>query len=112
MVIISTYRLLEQGGFLFRNPARGKLLSDMRWDIAYGQVTISWAIPDNGGLPITGFEYTIGDGRWIPIPNSANLTSFTVTGLQNGVMYSFWLRARNAVGAGGSSPLRVSATPM
>ena len=56
----------------------------------------------------TGHAYT----GWLPVPRSdASTTSHTVTGLQNGVEYSFRLRAYNSIGTGYVSDER-SATPM
>ena len=81
-----------------------------------GAVTLGWTVPAAAG--ITGHEYRQkagGDyGAWTAIPTSApseaNEDSFTVTGLSNGTLYTFQLRAVNAVG-GGVSSAEVAATP-
>ena len=72
-----------------------------------------WERPaDNGGLPITGYEYSQKEedgsfGNWTPIDNSApgeaNDTTYAVTGLKNGTIYSFMVRAVNAIGPGDPS---------
>ena len=72
-----------------------------------------WERPaDNGGLPITGYEYIQKEedgsfGNWTAIDNSApgeaNETSYAVTGLKNGTIYSFMVRAVNALGPGDPS---------
>ena len=76
-------------------------------------MTLIWERPaDNGGLPITGYEYSQKEedgsfGEWTPIDNSApgdaNETSYAVTGLKNGTIYSFRVRAVNTIGPGDPS---------
>ena len=77
------------------------------------QVTLSWNDPSDA--TITGYEYQqTTDGttsEWTPMPGSdAETTTHAVTGLTNGVQYSFAVRAVNRAGAGPSSDA-VSATP-
>ena len=76
-----------------------------------GQVTLSWNAPsDDGGSPITNYEYEVdASGNWVST-NSAT-TSTTVPSLTNGTQYSFRVRAVNAVGAGPESA-SVNATPV
>ena len=68
-----------------------------------GQVTLAWMAPaDDGGSPITGYEYEIdGSGTWMDA--GSDMTE-TVTGLMNGTSYLFRVRAVNAVGAGMPAP--------
>ena len=77
-----------------------------------GQVALSWTASSNGGSPITSWQFrlesaddgsTIGafDDAWVTIPGSgADTTSYTVVSLQNDMIYSFQVRAVNAIGAG------------
>jgi hypothetical protein len=68
------------------------------------QATLGWTVPaSNGGAAITGYtvEYTPSGGSATSV-NVAGPTSATVTGLTNGVSYSFRVLARNS--AGSSSP--------
>ena len=72
-----------------------------------------WERPaDNGGLPITGYEYIQKEedgsfGEWTSIDKSApgetNETTYAVTDLKNGTIYSFRVRAVNAIGPGDPS---------
>ena len=74
-------------------------------------VDLTWTAPEGS---VTGYEYQYraapdGEwGAWTPIPNSAALTSYRVSGLDVGA-YKFKLRAVNAAGAGPESKA-VSAT--
>ena len=73
-------------------------------------MVLVWSAPaDDGGAPVTGYEYRI-DGRnpWISI-GSTNITH-TVTGLDNGTAYVFEVRAVNRIGKSFSSN-RAEATP-
>ena len=78
-----------------------------------GAVTLSWTNP--GGDTIASHEVsTDGGTTFSDIPNSGqgqtNATGYTVTGLTNGIQYTFKLRAVNASGAGDASS--VTATPI
>ncbi len=58
--------------------------------------TLTWSAPAANGSPITGYEIKDSRGRTINCP----ATSCRVTGLTNGVWYTFQVRARNKAGAG------------
>ena len=75
-----------------------------------GQVTLTWDAPeDDGGSAITDYEYRIdGKGEWISIGSTD--TTHTVTGLVNGQVYVFQVRAVNRNRKGRASN-RVEATP-
>jgi hypothetical protein len=69
---------------------------------------LTWTAPsDNGGSVIT--DYTIeyssnGGSSWSTFTHSAsNSTSITITGLTNGVAYSYRVSAVNAIGTGASA---------
>ena len=62
------------------------------------QVSLAWDRPDDGGAPITGYEYreTYGEDTV-----TTTGTTATIRGLDRGLMYySFQVRAVNAVGEG------------
>ena len=70
-----------------------------------GEVGLAWSVPaDNGGSPVTGYEYRYAAGAAVPEGTpwqSAGLIhQLTVTGLTNGLQYAFEVRARNRVGEG------------
>ncbi len=79
--------------------------------------TLSWSAPTTGGM-VASYEYqqTVGGtpGAWMPLTTLATATgtmwTYTVTGLMNGVTYSFQVRARNAAGPGDVSNI-VTVTP-
>ena len=68
-----------------------------------GQAVLSWDAPaSDGGPAVRDYEYRI-DGRnpWISI--GSTLTTHTVTGLGNGTVYVFEVRAVNRIGPGRAS---------
>ena len=83
------------------------------------QVTLTWSTPNNNGSAILRYQYWVYDNVTetfvVPenttIPNSdADTTSFTITGLTNGVTYTVVIKAVNTVGAPDDDP--GSYTPM
>ena len=90
------------------------------------QVTLAWTAPaSDGGSAVTGYEYrykTSGEfsDEWTNVPDGSDSgndrsdeTSYTVTGLGNGVEHTFEVRAVNAVGAGGvAEATSTPATPV
>ena len=75
-----------------------------------GQIKVEWPTPANNGSAILRYQYFVIDNtdntfvvaNNTNIPNSdANTTSFTITGLTNGVSYKVGIRAVNTVGAAG-----------
>jgi len=63
------------------------------------RVTLRWTAPDNGGSPITSYQFRQRTGSkwgaWIDVGLN---TSRTVTGLKNGTSYRFEVIAINAIG--------------
>ena len=92
------------------------------------RVTLTWTAPgSDGGSAITGYRYRVSDDDgstwspdWTEVPDGTDTgsdrsdeTSFTVTGLDNGVEHTFEVRAVNAVGAGGvAEATSTPATPV
>ena len=83
------------------------------------EVTLTWELGDDGGTRITKHQYKIKKGteaygNWIDIDNSGanedNETSYTVTMLENGALYTFQVQAVNSEGGSGPSD-EDSATP-
>jgi len=59
---------------------------------------------DNGGAPVTDYEYSIDGGdTWRRLSTPQLTSPLLVTGLTNGVQYSVKLRAINMVGTGTAS---------
>ena len=75
-----------------------------------GQVVLGWDAPESdGGAAITDYEYRIGGSRtWSSIGSTE--TTHTVTGLANGTVYLFEVRAVNRRGRSRASN-RAEATP-
>jgi len=80
------------------------------WDLTAGDteadVTIN-SLPADNGAAITDVEYRLDGGSWV---SSGGTTSFTITGLTNGVEYDVELRAVNADGVSAAGDLK-SVTP-
>ena len=76
-------------------------------------VTVSWVAPDAGGSPITGYRVTptTGGVAGTPRPFLSTATSGTVTGLTNGLVYTFVVVAVNANGLGTPSVPSLPVTP-
>ncbi|HEY5051603.1 MAG TPA: fibronectin type III domain-containing protein [Acidothermaceae bacterium] len=66
-----------------------------------GQATVSWTAPSsNGGAAITGYTVTSSPGG---VTVSGPASPATVTGLTDGVSYTFTVTAANSVGTGPAS---------
>ena len=78
-----------------------------------GTLSVSWTAPDDGGSAIIGY-YVGYSERGSTSAGAIRLgvtTSWTITGLTNGVVYSVGVKAINSAGEGPSSD-SVSATPV
>ena len=76
-----------------------------------GAATVSWVAPaSSGGSDITDYTAVASGGN----PHTTCTTALTtcgITGLTNGVAYTFTLRATNAVGQGSASAASAPVTP-
>jgi hypothetical protein len=72
-------------------------------------VTVSWAAPSSGGSVITGYD--VLNNNTSGVTSVGVVTSTVLTGLTNGVGYTFQVRAVNAIGNGGYSARSVTVTP-
>ncbi|GAA3403214.1 fibronectin type III domain-containing protein [Paenibacillus hodogayensis] len=73
------------------------------------QATISFTAPaDNGGSPITGYEVASTPGN---IAVTGTTSPITVTGLSNGLTYTFTVKAINSVGGSTASAVSNEVTP-
>ena len=79
-------------------------------------ITVMWGMPtDTGGSSVTGYQvrYRMNGGgwsNWMTVAGGASATSYTMTGLTNGIGHEIEVRAVNAIGTGASAS--VEATPM
>ena len=63
------------------------------------QATVSWTIPaSNGGSAILNYTATSSPGGFTNTVSGATATSVTVSGLTNGVSYTFTVHATNGIG--------------
>jgi Domain of unknown function (DUF1929)/Fibronectin type III domain len=80
-----------------------------------GQANVSWTAPNNGNSPITSYSITPSTGTTTLTPTvitgSPPATNATISGLTNGVTYTFTVAASNAVGAGPASSASNAVTP-
>ena len=99
-------------------PLHGAPTAPTDFSVAPGheEAILSWNTPDDGGSPITGYKIASkeADGVFsnfeLVAGSNADTTEHTVTGLTNGVTYTFKILAVNSVGDGAESR-EVSAVP-
>jgi hypothetical protein len=74
-----------------------------------GQATVTFTAPsDNGGSPVTGYEVTASPGN---IKVTSTGTRIVVTGLSNGISYTFTVKAINSMGSSAASAPSNQVTP-
>ena len=74
-----------------------------------GQAVVAFTPPSNtGGLPITAYTVTSSPGGFTA---TGTISPITVSGLTNGVSYTFSVTATNADGAGAASAASIASTP-
>ncbi len=73
------------------------------------KIDVSFTAPDNGGSPITGYEYSLDGGATWKSTGSSD-TRFSITGLKGGTAYTVTVRAINAAAPGAVSA-QATATP-
>ena len=77
-----------------------------------GQATVTFAPPaSDGGSPITGYWVVSSPAGGVDVDAGSTATSHVVTGLTNGVSYTFTVVAANTVGTGDPSAPSNSVTP-
>ena len=72
--------------------------------------TVSWSAANGNGSPITGYEVVASPGGASKTVNGLTTTA-SVTGLTNGVSYTFTVRAQNASGFSQPSAATAAVTP-
>jgi titin len=75
-----------------------------------GNAVIAFTAGDDGGKPITNYQYSIDGVTFVALDPAAAVSPVTVPGLTNGKAYSLTLKALNENGAGPPSD-EVSFTP-
>jgi hypothetical protein len=69
--------------------------------VGSGVVSISFTPGSNGGSAITNYQYSVDGGESFNAFNPVDTTSpVAISGLEDGVVYAFGLKAVNSVGAG------------
>ena len=80
-----------------------------------GQATVSWTAPTTGGSAITSYTVTPYQGAAAQVPVTVTCpcttTKVTVTGLTNGLPYTFTVAATNDAGGGVASAPSAAVTP-
>ena len=76
------------------------------------QLSVSFVPPsDDGGSPISNFEYSVDDGvSWVVVDPPSTSSPLTISGLQDRTPYTVRLRAVNSVGEGAPSSSATATT--
>ena len=102
--------LLEESGEIQATPATAPGAPTGVSAVAgNGQAAVSFAAPaENGGIPITGYEVTAMPGN---VKATGSGSPIVVTGLTNGTVYTFTVKAINGAGESEASAVSNAATP-
>ena len=75
-----------------------------------GSASIAFTAGNNGGAPITNYEYSTDEGNtWTALSPAVTTSPVTIPGLTNGTQFTIYLRAVNSVGEGDDSgPVQVT----
>ena len=77
-----------------------------------GTADIAFTAPENGGAPITNYEYRLSEtGAWTALSPAATVSPLRISGLTDGETYTVRLRAVNSTGAGAQSAAVIVALP-
>ena len=73
-----------------------------------GSVALNWSAPGDGGSQILRYEYRYAASGetwsdWATVSGGGSARSITITGLTNGTLYGFQVRAVNSIGEGEAS---------
>ncbi|MDH6532624.1 hypothetical protein M2119_000861 [Aurantimicrobium minutum] len=84
-------------------------------EAASGRINVSLTAPDNGGSPITTYEYALSSnggayGAWVSTNSTS--TSFMIQGVTNGTAYGVKIRALNINGSGTVYTHSTTVTPV
>ena len=86
--------------------------TDLSATPGYGEALVYFTPGQDGGSPITNYEYSLDDGNsWVALDPASTTSPVTIPGLTNGVTYQLLLRAVNEVGPGAASD-PVPVTPL
>ena len=109
----------EARGALATPVGRPGVLASLTATAGDGEVALAWSAPaDDGGAPVTGYEYRYAAGDTVPGETAWQEPdgdrAATVTELENETRYAFEARARSRVGEGEAAkttalPLRLRA---
>ncbi|MGE3686242.1 MAG: M4 family metallopeptidase, partial [Acidimicrobiia bacterium] len=79
-----------------------------------GKAALTWTAPADGGSPITSYVITpmLAGVAQTSVTTPSAATTHTVTGLVNGLTYTFVVAAKNAAGTGAASAPSNSVTPI
>ncbi|WP_460505677.1 IPTL-CTERM sorting domain-containing protein [Hydrogenophaga soli] len=104
-------RIGSQDAFLVQSATSPSAPTGVTAVVGLGQATVTFTAPANGGSAITG--YTVASNPAGGVDTHAGSTSLThlVTGLTNGVSYTFTVTATNAVGTGPASAASNASVP-